>query len=228
MNGDIGALKASSHASSAETALGDLPETIRHSIEDEIVGWISKSKAAPRIGAKHRKKNIPSGLKMSSLLYNIVAELVQEQRWAVGPEIDRDERDLVRSVGTFDDLLSCPCTVLVNADHRKMRSYTFKHGDARVRGRLFEQLLNDLEQTNMGSLIRRTAKSVTEVREMLTVFPSQSDARSTISPSKKSDATSSISSIVQEPESSLLRSSRSFEASQRRGLVRSAATGIVV
>lgn len=156
MNGDIGALQAGSHASSTEATLSNLPETVRHSIEDEIVGRISKSKAAPRTGARHCKRNVPSGPKRSNLLHNIVAELVEEQRWAVGSEIDRDERDLVRSIGAFDDLLSCPCTILVDADHRKVGSYAFKHGDARVRGRLFKQLLNDLDLTDKRDFVRTT------------------------------------------------------------------------
>ncbi|SRR6266404_271898 len=154
-------------------------------------------------------------------LNNIIAELVKEQRWRVRSQVPSNQVDFLRGLYTFDDFLGCPGAILMNANHRQVRTDTFKHGHTGREGTLFEKLLDDLRPVNGRD---REEK----MRNRLTVLPSQSEARSTISPSRKSAATCSISSSKIVFESILFRNSRNLDASQRLLCGRSETNGMVV
>ena len=47
VDGDVCALQAGSHAARAEAALGNLPETVNHGVEDEVIRGMSEAQAAP-------------------------------------------------------------------------------------------------------------------------------------------------------------------------------------
>ena len=154
-------------------------------------------------------------------LNNIVAELVKEQRWRVSSQVLSNQVNFLRGLHAFDDFLGSPGAILMNANHRQVRTNTFKHGHTGWEGTLFKKLLDDLRHINDG--VREE-----NLRNRLTVLPSQSEARSTISPSRKSAATCSISSSAIVFESILLRSSRNLDASQRLLCGRSDTKGMVV
>ncbi len=132
-----------------------------------------------------------------------------------------DQVNLFRSLHAFYDLLRSPRAILVNTNHRQMRSDTLEHGHAGGKSALLKELLYNLYDILTKEFKRDDSR-------IHTVLPSQSEARSTISPSRKSAATCSISSSGIVLESILLRSSRNLEASQRLLCGRSDTKGIVV
>jgi hypothetical protein len=133
----------------------------------------------------------------------------------------RDQINLLWSLHAFYDLLRGPRAILVNTNHRQMGADTVEHRHAGGKRALLEKLLDNLFRINNDVL-------ETCLERKHTVLPNQSEARSTISPSRKSAATCSISSSGIVFESILLRSSRNFEASQRLLCGRSDTRGMVV
>ena len=133
-----------------------------------------------------------------------------------------DQVGFLRGLHAFDDFLGSPGAILMNANHRQVRTNAVEHGHAGREGTLFKKLLDDLRRVKNGVYEKKIS------RNRLTVLPSQSEARSTISPSRKSAATCSISSSKIVFESILLRSSRNLDASQRLLCGRSDTKGIVV
>ncbi len=57
----------------------------------------------------------------------------------------RDECNFFRGLDTFDDLLRCPGTVLMDTNHRDVRGDALQHGKSRARRALLEQLLDNLK-----------------------------------------------------------------------------------
>jgi hypothetical protein len=154
-------------------------------------------------------------------LDDIIPELVEKKRWSVRTQVLRDQCNLLRRLNALDYLLCSPCTVFVDANHGEMRAEPFKHGQSWGRRAFLEQLLHHLERyVSISAALPRSAR--------LTVLPSQSEAKSTISPSRNSEAVVSTSSTVMVFESMRLRSSLSLEASQRLVLGLSDTSGMVV
>lgn len=94
-------------------------------------------------------------MKISSMkdysLYDVITELIQHQRRTEGSEVLGDEDVLFHRCSAVDDLLSSPCTVLMDADRGEMRCETSQHGYTGPEGALFEQLLNDLGSQSLVS-----------------------------------------------------------------------------
>lgn len=114
-------LQTCSHATSTKAALSNLPKTIHHCLKEEVGSRRSETQAAPT-KCEHKPQIVND-----YLLDDIVAELIQQQRRYIGPQVLRNERNFIGSLNAFNDLLGGPSTVLVNTNHRQVGSNTLQH-----------------------------------------------------------------------------------------------------
>jgi hypothetical protein len=84
-----------------------------------------------------------------NVLHDIVAKLIEEKRRSICPEILGNERDFLGSLHTFNYLLGSPSTVLVNADHGKVRGDVLEHREPRSGRTSFKKLLYDLDNQQL-------------------------------------------------------------------------------
>lgn len=115
------ALERSSHRTSTESTLCNVPELVGHGLENEPVPSLSQTQAA---------------------LDYIVSELIQEQWWSVRTDILADQLSLSRTLGTLDNLLGGPSSVLVDTNGGKMRCNHLQHLCLLRLGASLEQLLH--------------------------------------------------------------------------------------
>src|SRR4051794_40923347 len=100
------AFEAGAHRASTEPALGNVPQVAKHCLENEVVVWRAETQAA---------------------LKDIVAILVQKQGNSIGSKTLDNECHLRCSLADIDDLLSCPCAVLMYPYLREMRRDLAQH-----------------------------------------------------------------------------------------------------
>jgi hypothetical protein len=113
--------QASSHGTRTEAALGQIPQATKHNLKDEVVVH----------------------LVLEAALNNVVAELVVEQRHGIGLQSFDDHLLHGGRLGDIDNLLSCPCTVLMNTDFGELGNDLAQHCFLCGLFAELEQLLHD-------------------------------------------------------------------------------------